>query len=435
MDQIKLDTRQLVAEALSHMRQGAVNSLPVYNDGHFVGKITYSDLMAFLEHKESTGNLYSYKLNFEIEAALISIKQMKAELHQIPVQNDFTRRLVVGLSSVAAIGLVLLGLTWLFFNQNAPVRGTQNHTVIRGLNKVVLAMANGEGISLNHAKEGILISDNGIRYNDGTEVDTQNFGEPSVNMPIHKNLMTVYTSNGGMYQLTLPDGTKVWLNSASSLKFPSTFSTAAQRRVELTGEAYFEVAKVTIKDKGARNKQRRVPFIVASEGQEIEVLGTHFNVSAYRNDGAVKTTLLEGSVRVSPLFKKERLLAGVDPSSLDPLEVEGNKKPALYDVILKPNQVATLTRTEIAVKTVEAEEAVAWKNGEYIYRNISLEDVMRTVSRWYDVEVVYQHKHNNHALLGGVISRTAKISEVLKIMEVTANVHFKTEGRRITVIE
>lgn len=435
MDQIKLDTRQLVAEALSHMRQGAVNSLPVYNDGYFIGKITYSDLMVFLEHKEGTGNLYTYKLNFEIGAALVSIKQMKVESHHVLAQNGFTRRMVMGLSSVAAIGLVLLGLTLIFFNQKLPASATQNHTVIPGLNKVVLAMASGEDITLNHAKEGILISDKEIRYNDGTEIDAQNFGEPPVNMPIHKNLTTVYTSNGGSYQLTLPDGTKVWLNSASSLKFPSTFSALAQRRVELTGEAYFEVAKVTIKDKRARNKERRVPFIVASDGQEIEVLGTHFNVSAYRNDGAIKTTLLEGSVRVSPLSKKDKILAGVDPSSLDPLEIEGNKKPAFHDVILKPNQVATLTGTEIAVKAVDAEEAVAWKNGEYIYRNVSFENVMRTVSRWYDVEVVYQHKHNNNALLGGVISRTAKISDVLRILEVTANVHFKIEGRRITVIE
>lgn len=422
-----MDTRQLVAEALSHMRKGAVNSLPVYDDGHFIGKITYSDLMTFLKHKENTSNLYTYKLNFEIGTALVSIKQMKAEFHQVPVQDGFTRRLVVGLSSVAAIALVLLSLTWLFFNRKPAVPATQNHTVIPGLNKVVLGLANGEGIALNHGKEGVLISENGVRYNDGTEINTQNFGEPSVNVPVHNNLMTVYTSNGGMYQITLPDGTKVWLNAASSLKFPAIFF-STHRRVELTGEAYFEVAKV-------KHLSKRVPFIVASEGQEIEVLGTHFNVTAYRNDGAVKTTLLEGSVRVNPLFKKDKLSAGVDPSSLDPLEIEVNKKPALHDVILKPNQVATLTSTGIAVKTVDAEEAVAWKNGEYIYRNTSLEEIMRTVSRWYDVEVVYQHKPTNNANLGGVISRAAKISEVLKMLEVTANVHFKNKGRRITVIE
>lgn len=427
MDQIKLDTRQIVAEALSHMRKGAVNSLPVYDDGHFIGKITYSDLMTFLKHKEDTGNMHTYKLNFEIGTALVSIKQMKAEFHQVPVQDNFVKRLVVGLSSVAAIALVLLSLTWLFFNRKPAVPATQNYTVIPGLNKVVLGLANGEGITLNHGKEGVLISDNGVRYNDGTEVNSENFGEPSVNIPGHKNLMTVYTSNGGIYQITLPDGTRVWLNAASSLKFPATFS-SSQRKVELTGEAYFEVAKV-------KHLSKRVPFIVASEGQEIEVLGTHFNVSAYTGDGAVRTTLLEGSVRVNPLFKVDKLSAGVDPSSLDPLEIEVNKKPALHDVILKPNQVSTLTSTGIAVKTVDAEEAVAWKNGEYIYRNSSLEDVMRTVSRWYDVEVVYQHKNTNNAILGGVISRTAEISEVLKILEVTANVHFKTQGRRITVIE
>lgn len=428
MDQIKLDTRQLVAEALSHMRKGAVNSLPIYEQGQFIGKISYVDLVTFLNQKEHNGNLYTYKLNFEIGAALIAIKQMKAKSHMVPVQNGFTRRLILGLTSVAAVALIMLSLTWFFFNRKPAAATFQNPTVIAGLNKVVLGMANGELITLDQEKAGILFSSQQAMYMDGTEVGTESFQIPSVNVSHQKNFLTVYTSNGGIYQVTLPDGTKVWLNSASSLKFPETFP-SKERRVELTGEAYFEVAKKVI------NGSKRVPFIVASDKQEIEVLGTHFNVSSYKAEGKTKTTLLEGSVKVKPLSKEGELLAGVDPSSLDPLDIEVNKKRAFHNVILKPNQAATLTNTRIAVETVDAEEAVAWKDGEYIYRNTSLEEVMRTVSRWYDVEVVYQHKNVSNAALGGVISRSAKISEVLKMLEITANVHFKTNGRRITVIE
>lgn len=427
MDQIKLDTRQLVAEALKIMRKGAVNSLPVYDEGCFIGKISYSELMSFLNHKEDIAKLDTTKLDAEIGAVLVFVKQLKAKFHCAPVKDTFTRRFITGLSSVAVVAMVLLSLTWLYFNSTPAIRANEIHAVIPGLNKVVLKSENGENLALNHAKDGILISNNQIRYNDGSMVDSQRIGMPFANRSVHKNVMTIYTSNGGMYQVTLPDGTKVWLNAASSLKFPATFS-SVQRKVELTGEAYFEVAKRV-------SDNKRVPFIVASNGQEIEVLGTHFNVNAYQSEKEVKTTLLEGSVRVSPLLKKDKILAGVDPSSLDPLEIEVNKTPALRDIILKPNQVATLTGTGIAVKTVDAEEAIAWKNGEYIYRNTSLEEIMHTVSRWYDVEVIYQHTQSNKAILGGVISRSAKLSEVLKILEVTANVHFKIMGGRITVIE
>jgi transmembrane sensor len=423
LDQIKLHVQQLVAEALTIMSKDELNSLPVYNGDRVVGKLTYDELIDFLDDNESDGSIYAHRLNFDIGSVLIAIRKMRNEKYKIPLQYNVSRRLVAGLSSAAAIGIVLLALAWVFFKPASPLPAGQNNTVMAGLNKVMLTLANGGHIALNDAKKGVVIDGSNLTYSDGTAVA----GRRYVSEAGRGTALAISTSNGGMYQLTLPDGTKVWLNAASSLTFPASFAGANQRRVELTGEAYFEVAK-----------NKKMPFIVESKGQEIEVLGTHFNVSAYGNEGSVKTTLLEGSVRVTPSYRSEKCLKSPDPSSLDPLEMiksNGAQLMQAQAVVLTPNHQAILTGAELRVKEVVADEAVAWKNGEFIFRNMSLENIMKVVARWYDMDVSYQSTNAGKALLGGTISKSSKIAEVLKTLEVTANVHFKLDGRKITVIQ
>jgi ferric-dicitrate binding protein FerR (iron transport regulator) len=195
----------------------------------------------------------------------------------------------------------------------------------------------------------------------------------------------------------LSDGTKVWLNAASSLRFPTAF-VGSERKVEMTGEGYFEVA---------HNDKK--PFLVRAGGMDVEVLGTHFNINAYEDEEAVKTTLLEGKVRAS---------AGHDQA-----------------VVLKPGEQARLSQSNAQLSTlnnINVEEVIAWKNGKFQFGEaMDIGMVMRQLSRWYDLDVVYDGKVTGH--IGGTISRNVKISEVLKMLEMTGAVHFVIRNREVIV--
>jgi ferric-dicitrate binding protein FerR (iron transport regulator) len=206
---------------------------------------------------------------------------------------------------------------------------------------------------------------------------------------------TIATPRGGQYQITLPDGTKVWLNAESSLRFPTAF-TEKQRTVELTGEAYFDVAP---------NKDQ--PFLVKAGATETRVLGTEFNVMAYADEGPVKTTLLEGSVQM-----------GLGEVS----------------ALLRPGQQGQYDseKGRVATRTVNTRQVTAWKDGYYYFDRTPVESIMRQISRWYDVQVVYQGQAPRDEIVGK-IPRTADVSEVLHIMELIG-IRFRIEGRTITVL-
>jgi len=203
---------------------------------------------------------------------------------------------------------------------------------------------------------------------------------------------------GGQYQLELPDGTKVWLNAGSSLRYPVSF-TGHERKVELTGEGYFEVAK-----------NKTMPFRVQTSKQVVEVLGTHFNINAYNDDPSVKTTLLEGSVKVTQ-------------------NTMGTFK------MLKPGQQSVLKNNELQVKEADTEEAVAWKNGLFLFNDQSLDEIMHQVSRWYDLQIVFDDVSLKTQRFGGSISRFKNVSQLLQVLESTGSVHFKIEGRRLTAMK
>lgn len=302
--------------------------------------------------------------------------------------------------AAAATITVVAGLGYLYLTRNNSVSeevSVYANDIEAGSNKALLKLADGKTISLSGDKKGVVIDASRFSYNDGSavaEVQTEKI-----------QMLSMETPRGGQYEATLPDGTHVWLNAASEIRFPSKF-TGNNRTVELSGEAYFEVSH-----------DRSKPFRVVSRGQQIEVLGTHFNINTYADEPSTKTTLLEGSVRV------------VSGSSSD----AGSSEPD-GAVVLKPGEQSVLRNNTIKVSKVDADDAVAWKNGLFVFQDEPLESIMRRVARWYDVEVVYQGADKNKQFFGGV-SRFDNISSLLQMLESTKGVHFKVEGRRLTVMK
>jgi len=316
----------------------------------------------------------------------------------------------VAVAVAAAIAVMVVGV-W-FFNSPRQSRldvgnpALSMNDIKPGKNTATLTLANGKVITLSDAKNGVVIGDESIKYNDGAVIqggdsDLRQDDSPS-RYPefISGSQLTASTPRGGTYQITLPDGSKAWLNAASSIRFPASFSGLVNRKVVLDGEAYFEVSK---------NKKQ--PFVVETKNQDVTVLGTHFNISSYADEGSVKTTLLEGSVKVS----------------------SGSRNDGVNAVVLKPNQQSILTNNKINVIPIDAQEAVAWKNGEFLFNNEPLGSIMNKVSRWYDVEIVYENSKMNQKRFWGSITRFTNVSDVLKMLELTGDVHFKIEGRAIIV--
>lgn len=280
-----------------------------------------------------------------------------------------------------------------------------SNDIYPGSNKALLTLADGKVIALDKAKNGVVVSGDLLTYNDGTQVEfNTSINKDKAGRSFKKQMLMASTPRGGIYNITLSDGTRIWLNAGSTLKFPSNFDTETKRLVELSGEAYFEVAKVTVKEKGTK-----IPFIVSSRGQEVEVLGTHFNVNAYKDEPATKTTLLEGSVRVLNLSSNvaERLI---------------------------PGQQSVLSSNSIKIKNADIDMETAWKNGEFLFKGENLQEVMRSIARWYDVEVIYESLPKD-VHFGGMVSRSKNLSAVLNMLESTGEVKFKVEGRRVTVIK
>lgn len=270
--------------------------------------------------------------------------------------------------------------------------------IVPGGSKAVLTLANGQKISLTDVNNGMLAEQANVQITkiaDGQLVYSISPNQQEINN-LKDQYNTIETPKGGRYQLQLPDGTKVWLNSASKLTYPSSFSSHNKRKVELNGEAYFEVTK---------DKNR--PFLVKTIMQEVEVLGTHFNISSYEDEPAVKTTLLEGSVKVT----------GINGSG----------------EILKPGQQLTLTKDKSIIENVNAEQlAVALKNDLFVFESDDIQYVMRMLSRWYNVDIEYVGEIPEDKF-GGSISKFENISEVLMPLESTGKVKFKIEDHRILV--
>lgn len=346
-------------------------------------------------------------------------RAIKKRIHPVAKVKSLWLR-IPGVAAAAAI-LFIITAGILFYTSRRSVI-TRNAEIVNqtdiapGKNKAVLTLGDGRAIDLSDDKTGVLIDTGKLTYNDGSLV--QNSVSAS-SLSIQQRII-LSTPKGGTYQVVLSDGTKVWLNAASSLKFPSTFSTLSKSRVvELSGEAYFEVAKVVVKghDKGSRRRDKsiKMPFIVVSRGQQVEVLGTHFNINSYADEPLTKTTLLEGSVQVYSTAAKS------------PFHRNG--------VMLRPGEQSGLSVSgHLTVSAIDTTGVTDWKNGNFVFEQEPIEIIMRKISRWYNVAVVYEGEKLEEKY-SGHISRSENLSQILSILEKTNTVKFKIEGRTVLVIK
>jgi len=320
------------------------------------------------------------------------------------VQPRHSHRIIRWLPYAAAAVLAALVGAWYLNNVSDvnPVPQIANVTpgdIPPGGNKATLTLADGRTIDLSEVQEGIIVG-NGITYLDGSSVVSREAGK-SEKLGDGKQVgLTTYdlrltTPKGGTYQITLPDGTKVWLNAASTLKYPSRFE-SGERRVEIEGEGYFAVAK---------DKDR--PFTVVSRGQEVNVLGTEFNISAYDDDATVKTTLVEGSVQIINLVS---------------------------NVIRKlaPGQQVSTSGARSDVQTVETDQYVAWKNGVFYFKNTPAIDVMKQIERWYNVEVIYRHGAVPKDTFTGEMGRDVSLQTVLEVLKMSG-ISFQLVDRKLII--
>jgi ferric-dicitrate binding protein FerR (iron transport regulator) len=261
-----------------------------------------------------------------------------------------------------------------------------------GGNKATLTLADGSVILLDEAKNGVLAQQGAAKV---IKLDGKLLYDPAFDIRGKMVYNTISTPKGGQYQLELPDGSLVWLNATSSIRFPTSF-TEKERRVEITGEAYLEVAKKPGK-----------PFVVTVNSSEIQVLGTHFNINAYGDEDNLRTTLLEGSIKF----------------------VNGNTSH-----ILHPGQQSQLTkdRTVNVVSKVDVDDVIAWKNGLFSFENAGIEAIMRQLARWYDVDVDFRGRTDD--LFIAEMNRNIKLSDVLKALELTGKIRFEIEGKKIIVM-
>lgn len=323
-------------------------------------------------------NMVDYESNFSLMES--EIWDGTLEKAGLPVEKN--RMHILGRAASAAAILLFIGFGAYFFS----LRGEQEPASPEiakitdakpGGNKAVLTLADGSKIILDHINNGILVNQGNVVIS--KSVDGQLIYDASgvaSGNDLKTGFNTITTPRGGQYQVVLPDGSKVWLNSASSIYFPTAFS-GDERNVRVTGEAYFEVVK-----------NQGIAFNVLANGTTIKVLGTHFNIMAYSDESSLKTTLLEGSVRV----------------------VSGKSA-----TLIKPGEQAEVTDGNIAVGSADIEEAVAWKNGYFYFKKTDIKSVMRQLSRWYDVDVEYKG-HIPETAFSGKMYRNVNASKLLDIL-------------------
>jgi transmembrane sensor len=304
--------------------------------------------------------------------------------------------------AVAASILLIFSIGYFKLRSSIPpvsiageIKRNKSKDIKPGGQKALLTLSDGSQIVLDSASNGILALQGNTKVIKLANGKLTYASSPATSAEILYNTMS--TPVGGQYQLSLPDGSKVWLNAASSIRYPTAFSEKL-RRVEITGEAYFEIAK-----------NEKVPFIVQfNNGSEVKVLGTHFNIKAYADEQEIKTTLLEGSIIIT----------------------HGQKNS-----LLKPGNQAQINREGIIKVTLNAdtEEAVAWKKGNFQFNKTDLQTVMRQAARWYNLDVEYKGKPSDDNRFTGKIPMSVNLSQLLKWME-WSDVHFKLEGNKLTVM-
>ncbi len=310
-------------------------------------------------------------------------------------------RVSIAAAILVAIGIIIFWVQTRKETKPAIVQETKptNHDVAPGGFKARLTLADGRTLILDSAGIGKLTEQGSMAV---MNKDGQLAYQPTTGKSTTIIYNTLSTDKGEIYSLRLSDGSRVWLNSASSIRYPVSFS-GNDRPVEITGEAYFEITH-----------DATMPFKVLAGGMETEVLGTRFNINSYKDEAMIRTTLLEGKVRAT--------------------KRETSKENS---VILKPGQQAQLSTGGKAITVtsdVDMEEVLAWKDGKFVFNDVAIEEVMRQLERWYDVEIIYGENMKNKTFhINGQISRYSNASKTLEMLEATGWLHFKIVGKKITV--
>ncbi|TYR37548.1 DUF4974 domain-containing protein [Sphingobacterium phlebotomi] len=385
-----MDQKRLT-ELINKVQEGRANEEEILALEDFYGQ--FEQRPGYMKHLDTPQKIAYEELMYD---------RIHSEIQHVQKVKHLKRRKEKIIKfTVAASILFLLGVALYIYRVPRPAI-KQLDTVVSlpmetesDKDRPVLTLANGQKISLDDAEIGVLSSDGDviIRKTDDGLISY----ETKKNNPNHVEYNLMEIPRGQTYQIILPDGTKVWLNAVSSLRYPSAF-TGKNRPVQLIGEGYFEVAE---------NKQQ--PFVVKTASQTIEVLGTHFNVSSYSDEKLTKTTLFEGRVKVLHQDKS---------------------------VILKPGQQAATMpqRAAINIIPVDLENVLAWRKGVILFENADIQSIMRHLSRKYDIDVEYRGEIPNQKF-GGAFQQSASLKELLGYLESYGDVRFEIQGRRVIVMK
>lgn len=343
----------------------------------------YSDTLLKKQHDPGNDDLLSLK-----HEAWSTIYEQTAPAKRV--------KLWPRIAVAVAVATVIFGVGLFYFSKDTVDKQAYLNDVAPGVSGATLTLANGKKIRLSDAKNGELAQDAGVSVSKSADGKLVYEVMPGASVSDDlEAINTLSTEKGETYQVKLPDGTVVWLNAASSLKYAANLLESGKRKVSLQGEAYFQVAK-----------DKKHPFMVESAGQQVEVLGTEFNVNAYADEPVVSTTLLEGSVKL----------------------VSGD----IYRV-LKPGQLAEKTNAGVKVRVANVEAITDWKNEEFFLDKMDFRMAMRKLARWYNIDVIYSGSVPENLEAGGWIPRNSKLSDVLKAIESSGLAKFKIEGRKVYV--
>jgi ferric-dicitrate binding protein FerR (iron transport regulator) len=348
------------------------------------------------KYYEDAINYYSNGTQFANSPTELK-KALKKIHRKTGIHSPYINTQIITITSIAASILILIYFQFLRTSNNPEQQKTEQvaQSIVPGSNKAVLVLADGTEHDLSSGNNSVITEEGSEIKNSGNKLEYTSKSAQTTETKYN----TLKIPRGGEYFLVLADGTKVWLNSETTLRFPVQFASDI-RRVELTGEAYFEVSR-----------NENVPFIVSSGNQQVKVLGTQFNISSYPDNQSILTTLVEGSVEVS---------------------LEGN--PA-EKTMLKPSEQSYLSMNEsqILKRNVDVAQYVAWKDGRFVFQDQMLEDIMKTLSKWYDVQVVFTNEDDKKLRFTGNLERYTDFNNILGKIERTNEVEFEITDKLITI--
>ncbi|WP_113637493.1 FecR family protein [Nubsella zeaxanthinifaciens] len=386
-------TEERIAHLLKAYQNGTATEL---EKEEFTNLLSDRDNADFFENllDEQWANISEDDLkHFEFREQPTVLQRIKNEIHPVSISKK-TSFLRIAVAAAVVLCIVSIGF-YLTKYTNKPQEIYFANDIAPGKNGATLTLGNGKKIAINDALSGNIANEAGVKIFKNEKGQLIYQVVEDLNSALTFNTLT--TTRGEQTEVLLPDGTLVFLNSQSSLNFPTNFKGAKERKVTLTGEGYFEVTK---------NKLQ--PFIVASNQQRVKVLGTTFNINAYADEPHTATTLLEGSVNITNTNSQQ-------------------------NATLSPGQQAIISTQQLDVKTVETDDVVAWKNGYFMFNNETLSTILNRVSKWYDVDVIYKDDAMKNKTFFGSISRYKNISELLKVIQKTDVATFEIKGRQIIV--